>query len=142
MRRVKSSIGLAFGIGQIAVLEIVAGIAARARDAAGHADHGGVVRHRVDHHRAGADLGVVADGDVAEDLRAGADHDVVADGGVALAALFARAAQRDALVEQNVVADLGGLADHHAHAVVDEAAPSDHGAGMDLDSGHRADELR
>ena len=36
-----------------------------------------------------------------------------------------RAAERDALIDRHVVADLGGLADHHAHAVIDEEAPAD-----------------
>ena len=38
-----------------------------------------------------------------------------------------RAAERDALVEGHVVADLGRLADHHARAVVDEQALADLG---------------
>ena len=42
----------------------------------------------------------------------------------------------------HVVADLGGLADHHAHAVVDEEAAADRRAGMDLDAGEEAAELR
>ena len=59
-----------------------------------------------------------------------------------LASLFAGAAQRDALVEGHVVADLGGFADDHAHAVIDEEAPADLGAGMDLDSGDPSRDLR
>src|SRR5690606_12275963 len=56
----------------------------------------------------------------------------------ALAFLPAGAAQRYAVVERAVVADFGGLADHHAHAMVDEEAPADAGAGMDLDTGEPA----
>ena len=51
------------------------------------------------------------------------DDHVVAHGRMALAALEAGAAERHALVERHVVADLGGLADHHAGPVVDERAP-------------------
>jgi len=43
-----------------------------------------------------------------------------ADGRVALASIFAGAPERDALVNQHVVADLAGFTDHHAHAVIDE----------------------
>jgi hypothetical protein len=42
----------------------------------------------------------------------------------------------------HVVADLGRLADHHAHAVVDEHAPADGGAGVDLDAGQPACHVR
>ena len=115
---------------------------ADADDAAGDADHRRVVRDMVDHHRSGADLDVIADADVAEHLGAGADHHAVAEGGMALAALAAGAAQRHALVEQHVVADLGGFADHHAGAVVDEEAAADGGAGVDLDLGEEAADLR
>ena len=44
---------------------------------------------------------------------------------VALAGREAGAAERDALVERDVVADLGRLADHDAHAVVDEQPVAD-----------------
>jgi hypothetical protein len=45
---------------------------------------------------------------------------------VALAArrmVLGEATERHAVVDQHVVADLGRLADHHAHAVVDEEPP-------------------
>ena len=57
-----------------------------------------------------------------EQLGARADRDVVLDRRVALAGREAGAAERHALVERHVVADLGRLADHDAHAVVDEEA--------------------
>ena len=47
-------------------------------------------------------------------------------------------AERDALVKQHVVADLRGLADHHARAVIDEEAAADGRAGMDLDAREEA----
>ena len=71
-------------------------------------------------------------------LAPGADHHVVAHGRVALAALEAGAAEGHLLVERHVVADLGGLADHHAGAVVDERAAADVGRGVDLHSGQGA----
>ena len=39
---------------------------------------------------------------------------------------------------EDVVAHFGGLADDHAHAVVDEEAPADLGGRMDLDARGRA----
>ena len=57
--------------------------------------------------------------------------------GMPLAGGKAGAAERDALVEGHVVADLRRLADHHAHPVVDEEAVADPRRGMDLDPGQR-----
>ena len=63
-----------------------------------------------------------------------ADHDVVAERRVALAAVLARAAERDALIEQAVVADLRGLADDDAGAVVDDEPSADLGGRVDLNA--------
>src|SRR3546814_19445151 len=61
---------------------------------------------------------------------------------VPLSFLQGSAAEGDALVERHVVADLRGLTDHDAHAVVDEQPLADPGAGMDLDAGEDAAEMR
>ena len=61
---------------------------------------------------------------------------------MALAFLFAGSAQRDSLVEGDVVADDGGFADYGAHAMVDEEAAADFRAGMNFDSGEQARDLR
>ena len=81
-------------------------------------------------------------GDRAEQLRARADRDVVLHGRVALAGGEAGAAERDALVERDVVADLRRLADHDAHPVVDEEALADLRRRVDLDPGERARDRR
>ena len=80
--------------------------------------------------------------DVSQNLGARADHHVVADGGMAFASFLAGSTQRHALIQQYVVADFGGFANHHAHSMVDETAPADLSAGMDFDSCSGADELR
>ena len=46
------------------------------------------------------------------------------------------------MIDQDIVADLCGLADDHAHAVVDEEPSADLRAGVDLDAGDRPGELR
>ena len=62
---------------------------------------------------------------------------------MALGALVQRGtAQRHALVDGAAVADLGGLAHHHAHGVVEEHALANLGAGVDLDAGEPAREVR
>ena len=48
------------------------------------------------------------------------------------------AAQSDAVIDGDVGADFGGLADHDAHAVVDEEAPSDLRSRMDVDVGEES----
>src|SRR5579863_7362938 len=52
------------------------------------------------------------------------------------------AAQSDSLVEGDVVADYGGLANYGAHAVVDEETAAEFRAGMNLDAGEQARDLR
>src|SRR5579862_339955 len=128
---------LAFGVWETAVFEEAA-FGTDAHDAAGDSDYGGIVGDRVDNHRSGANFDVVADADVAEYLGSGADHHAVAESGVALAFFAAGAAERDSLVEQDIISDLGGLADYDSGAVIDEEASADGGAGMDLDSGEEA----
>src|SRR3546814_19240390 len=45
------------------------------------------------------------------------------------------AAERDALIDRDIVADLGGLADHDAETMIDEEVPADLRARMDVDRG-------
>src|SRR3984957_12320808 len=53
----------------------------------------------------------------------------------------AGAAERDALVDEHVVADFDGLAEHHAHPMIDEQAPADCRAGMNLDASEPSRQL-
>ncbi len=98
-------------------------------------------RHRLGDHRIGADLGPGTDGERPQHLGAGADHHAVLQGRVALALVPAGATQGHALIQRDIVADLGGFADDDAHAMVNEEAPADGGAGVDLDAGHPAPEV-
>src|SRR5690554_360379 len=68
-------------------------------------------RHIPDHHRAGGDHRVVADGDAAENDRAGADLDAVANHRVAIPHL----ADGDVLANDAVLADPRLAADDDAH---------------------------
>ena len=92
--------------------------------------------------RVGPHLGPVLDGDRPQDLGAGADLHVVTDGGVALARTHRHPAQSHSVEQQHVVADLRGLTDDHAHAVVDEEALTDRRGRVDLDTGEVAGRLR
>jgi hypothetical protein len=96
----------------------------------------------VDDDRVGADLHPIAHLDRAQQLGAGTDHDVAADRRVALAAEETRTPERDALVERDLIAELGGLADHHAGAMVDEERAADLRRGMDLHAGRDPGEVR
>ena len=57
---------------------------------------------------------------------------------MALAGVLAGAAQSDTVVDGAVVPDLAGLAEHDAHAVINEQASADGGTGVDLDAGAAA----
>ena len=104
-------------------------------DACRIAHRGGARRHRLHDHGARADTRPVAHHKTAQHLRVGTDDHALAQRGMAFGALGQRgAAQRHALVDGAVVADLGGFAHHHTHAMVDEDPAADGGAGMDLDA--------
>ncbi len=86
------------------------------------------------HHQGiGADLGVVAHRDGADDLGASPDQDPITDGRMTLEAATGTASEGDLVVHEDVVAHDGGLANHHTHAVIDEEPAADAGARMDLD---------
>src|SRR6202035_4660576 len=93
----------------------------------GNSDDHGTVRNFLDDNGIGADPAVVADFDRAE-----ADDHPVPDGGVALSCLCAGSPERDAVVDRNVVAHLGGLADHHTGRVVDEHTGPEECAAIDV----------
>ena len=111
-------------------------------DPARNAHHGGPLGHVLHHHGIGPDASPLAHLNGAEHLGAGAYHHVVAQGGMALALLPGGPAQGDAVIERAVVPDLGGLADDHAHAVIDEETATDARSRMDLDAGQPARQMR
>jgi hypothetical protein len=51
-------------------------------------------------------------------------------------------AKRDAVIEGAIVPDLGRLADHYPHAVIDEEPPSDRGARVYFNAGQPAPDMR
>ena len=116
---------VAHGVGQTLLVEVFDLFALQPDHPARHAHDRAVRRHVFEHHAAGAYLAVVPYRDRAQHLCARADHHVVLDRRMALARLLAGAAQRHALVDDDVGADLGRLADHHTDAVVDEHSAGD-----------------
>jgi len=78
--------------------------------------------------------GAVADLDVAQNLRAGADQHAVADLGVTVARLLARAAERNALQNRDIILDDTGLADDQRRRVVEEHALADSRRRVDVDA--------
>src|SRR3954453_4953200 len=119
---------------------LVRGVALREAHDSRYAGGHGPGRDVLDHDGVGADLDVVADPDRAEHPRAGSDRDAVADGRVALDPGHRPATQGNPVVQHDVVADLGGLTDDHAHAVVHEEPATDAGTGVYLDPRHRTGE--
>src|SRR5581483_41293 len=107
-----------------------------------HADDGGIGRDVTEHDRAGADAAVVTNRDIAQNARAGPDRDTVSNRGMALAFFLAGPSESDPLVDSDVVAQDSGLANYHAHSVIDEETPADLSGGMDFDAGEPAKALR
>ncbi|MEJ0010019.1 MAG: hypothetical protein WDN72_05585 [Alphaproteobacteria bacterium] len=96
----------------------------------GDADHGRVRRHVAHDDRIGAERAPCPTVTGPSTLRAGADDDIGLDGRVALAVGERRAAERDVMVDGDVVADDRCFADDDAQPVVDEEALADHRAGV------------
>ena len=110
--------------------------------------HARVRRNGERHEGRARDDGALADDRLAaEDRRVGVDRHVVLDRGMALdarqalAAARGQRAERHALVELDMVADLGGLADDDAGAVIDEEVLADLGTRADVDAGAGVREL-
>src|SRR5438552_7548841 len=100
-------------------------------------------RHFLDDHRVGADARAIADGETAQDLRSRAHHDAGAESRMPFGVAVERgAAKRHALIDRAAIADLCGLANYDAHAVIDKHAGAYLRAGMDLDPGQPAPEVR
>src|SRR5674476_1657511 len=131
-------------VGGVGIVEIgsPARYAAAGDDLTRNADHHRTWRHGADHHGVGADAGVVPDLDRPEDFSARTHRDPVSEAGVPLSRHETRSTQGDALVQGDVLADLGGLADHHAQGVVDEQPWAEDGTGMDIDSGEHPRDRR
>src|SRR3546814_9965394 len=98
-------------------------------------------RHFLDDDRVRADARVRSDGEWPEDLGAGADHDAIAQRRMSLALVPADTAERHAVIEGDVLADLRSFTNDHAHAVIDEKAPPDARARMNLDASEPARQI-
>ena len=107
-----------------------------------HANHRRISRHFLDHDRVGTNTRVIAHLERPQHLRASADHHVVTEGRMTLALVPTGAAEGDPLIQGAVVADLGGFADHDAHAMINEKPPADSSARMNLDPGQPAGDSR
>src|SRR5580692_5219182 len=107
----------------------------------GNSDDHGAARNFFDDNGISADPAVVADFDRAEDFSAGADDHPVADRRMTFAGVCTGSPERDAVVDRDIVAHLGGFADHHTSRVVDEHATSDDRAWMDVDPGQYSGDL-
>src|SRR5262249_50217387 len=100
------------------------------------ADHSRPLRDfRLDE-RLRADARAVADPKRTKDLRVRTDDDAVSQRRVPLCTSRPRgSAERYALIECNIIANLGGLADHYTHPMIDEHALADVRSRMNLDAG-------
>ena len=102
----------------------------------GNADHGNRRRHVGNDHAARTDFGVGTDADVAQYRSVRAYHHAVADFRMAVAAFLARAAERYAVQDGNIVAQHGGFARHETGGVVEHQPMTETGGGMNIDAEH------
>src|SRR5271166_997223 len=108
-----------------------------ADDARGHAGHRLVMRHGCEHDRSRRHPRAVTDFDVAQNFRPRADQDAMADLGMPVAGLLARAAERHALQDRDVVLDRRRLAHDQAGRVIEEYALADARGRVDVDAERR-----
>ena len=114
----------------------------RARGAARHAHNDGTRGNGLHDDGVRTDLSAGTNGEGAEDLCARAYHDAFFQRRMSLRSLGeGRSAQRHTVVDRAVVAHFRRLADHDAHAVVDEDAAADLGARMNFNAGKEAPDV-
>ena len=111
-------------------------------DMAGHSHYRRVLGNTPQHHRSRANAAVLPYRDVPQHFRAPSDNHIGFDGRMPLPVLFPGTSQGDALIEGHVVSDLGGLSNHHTHAVIDEQPPADLRSWVNFNSGEKARDLR
>src|SRR5207302_11251129 len=108
----------------------------------GNAHHRAIVRYVAQYHGSRANPAVLADGDIAEQFGARTYRHVVANRRMTFTFLLASPAERYSLIDGDIGADNGGLADHNPHAVINKKPMSNECAGMDFDSGKEPHHLR
>ena len=104
-------------------------------DAPRLADDRSFSRHILDDDGARSDSRMISHLNRAENRRARSNDDTIAQCRMPLAGFHARAAQRYAMEEEYVVADLYRFSNDDTHAVIDEAAPSNLGCRVNFNSG-------
>ena len=93
------------------------------------------------HHGVGADTAVGTNVNRAQHFCARADHHMIAQGGVTLTPVAAGSAQGHSLVQQHVITNFGGFANHHPAAMIDQQVAADGGGGMNLNPRHHAGQV-
>ena len=128
-------------VGNVYLIEIINLASVSPDDARRDTDRRAVLRNVGQDNSTGGNFAVVRDGQRTKHLGAAADQHVVAQGGVPFTAILAGTAQRHALIERAIVADLGRLADDNAHAVVYKKTLPDLSGGVYFNSGHKPRQL-
>lgn len=100
-----------------------------------YADHRGSWGHGLDHHRTGANLRPIANGNRAQHYGIRTQYHVIADSRVTLGFLSGNATQNHPFIHQHIIADFRRLTDYHTHAMVNEKPSANNRTGVDLDAG-------
>lgn len=99
----------------------------------GDTNDGSALRDILQNKRTGANLGAIANCNIAQQGGAGAHQDAITQLGMTLAMLLARSAQGNVMQHGNVAADDGGLADHDAGGMIEKGTRADLSGGMNID---------
>lgn len=91
----------------------------------------------LDDDRIGTDSRATPDRDRSKDLRTRSNDDTILERRMPLAGRPGRAAERDAVIERDILANHRRLTDHNPGAMVDEKPPADFCARMYVDIGEK-----
>ena len=112
----------------------------------GTADNGAAIGHVAGDDRIRADLRALADDDVTQHLRARTDDRAILQRGVAFflvrVGAAALPAQRDAVIDRDIITNDSRLADHNAGAVIDKQTRADFRFRVDFNAGENTADIR
>src|SRR5690606_22404879 len=115
-------------IRQIPVVELVDAYAVLFHNPSRVANNRAIRRHLFQHNGVGANSRIRPYSKRTKHLGSRPDDDIAADRRMALSFFLARAAKRNSLINDDIIANLARFADDYPHAVVDEKPLADYSA--------------
>ena len=114
------------------------GFAIDATGDAGRYPYGGAAgRHIPNYDGVRTDLGILPDGDIAQNFGTSTDDDVGVDGRMAFAPRKTHSAERHLLIDQYIISDYRCFADDNSGGMIDKNPATDLSTRMDIDGGEK-----